>query len=145
MSSPRYDWWSYVKSMIRRYPDLKQQYEALHEIRITAQITGMPRGNNVSNPTANAALRELSPVNQKEFEAVHKAVETTRGYKDGVDRLKVIELVFWERSHTLAGAAMRVSCSYDTAKNWHREFIRLTAFLFGLLPEQEYAELKSLP
>lgn len=145
MSSPRYDWWSYVKSMIRRYPDLKQQYEALHEIRITAQITGMPRGNNVSNPTANATLRELSPVNQKEFEAVHKAIEATRSYKNGADRLKVIDLVFWERSHTLAGAAMYVPCSYDTAKVWHREFIRLTAFLFGLLPEQEYTELKSLP
>lgn len=133
MSSPRYDWWSYVKGMIRRYPNLKQQYDALHETRITAPITGMPRGNNVSNPTANAALRELSPVNQKEFEAVHKAVETTRGYKDGVDRLKVIRLVLWDRSHTVEGAALQVPCSDITAKRWHRDFIRLTAKYYGLL------------
>lgn len=145
MSNPRYDWWPYVKGMIRRYPDLKRQYDALHETGTTAPLTGMPRGNSVSNPTANAALRELPPIHQKEYEAVHKAVEATRQRKDGTDRLKVIELVFWKRSHTLAGAAMQVPCSYDTAQEWHREFIRLTAFLFGLLPEQEYTKLKSLP
>lgn len=145
MSNPRYDWWSYVKGMIRRYPDLKQQYDALHEAGITAPLTGMPRGNNISNPTANAALRELPPIHQKEYEAVYKAIEATKQHKNGKDRLKVIELVFWKESHTLTGAAMQVPCSYDTAKEWHREFIRLTAYLFGLLPEQEYARLKSLP
>ena len=145
MSNPRYDWWSYVKGMIRRYPDLKQQYDALHEAGITAPLTGMPRGNNISNPTANAALRELPLIHQKEYEAVYKAIEATKQHKNGKDRLKVIELVFWKESHTLTGAAMQVPCSYDTAKEWHREFIRLTAYLFGLLPEQEYARLKSLP
>lgn len=27
MSRPRYDWWPYVKGMIRRYPALAEQYE----------------------------------------------------------------------------------------------------------------------
>ena len=26
MSKPRYDWWSYVKGMIRRYPELRRRY-----------------------------------------------------------------------------------------------------------------------
>lgn len=44
MSKPRYDWWTYVKGMIRRYPALHAQYIALHETTITAQLTGMPGG-----------------------------------------------------------------------------------------------------
>lgn len=28
MSKPRYDWWSYVKGMIRRYPELRRRYGA---------------------------------------------------------------------------------------------------------------------
>ena len=65
MSKPRYDWWTYVKGMIRRYPALHAQYTALHETTITAQLTGMPGGGSLSNPTATAALRELSPINQR--------------------------------------------------------------------------------
>lgn len=133
MSNPRYDWWPYVKGMIRRYPDLKRQYDALHETGTTAPLTGMPRGNSVSNPTADAALRELPPIHQKEYEAVRKAVEATRQRKDGTDRLKVIQLVLWDKSHTLVGAAMKVPCSERTAQEWHREFIRLVAQNFGLL------------
>ena len=87
MSKPRYDWWTYVKGMIRRYPALHAQYIALHETTITAQLTGMPGGGSLSNPTAAAALRELSPINQKEHDAVRKAIAETRQYKDGQDRL----------------------------------------------------------
>lgn len=133
MSNPRYDWWPYVKGMIRRYPDLKRQYDALHETGTTAPLTGMPRRGSVSNPTADAALRELPPIHQKEYEAVRKAVEATRQRKDGTDRLKVIQLVLWDKSHTLVGAAMKVPCSERTAQEWHREFIRLVAQNFGLL------------
>ena len=135
MSKPRYDWWTYVKGMIRRYPALHAQYIALHETTITAQLTGMPGGGSLSNPTATAALRELSPINQKEHDAVRKAIAETHQYKDGQDRLTIIRLVFWDKSHTLSGAALAVSCSWPTAKRWHRDFIRLVAQYFGLWEE----------
>ena len=135
MSKPRYDWWTYVKGMIRRYPALHTQYLALHEPTITAQLTGMPGGGAVSNPTATAALRELSPINQKEHDAVRKAIAKTRQCKDGQDRLTIIRLVFWEKSHTLSGAAVEVPCSLPTAWRWHGEFIRLVANNFGLMDD----------
>lgn len=135
MSKPRYDWWTYVKGMIRRYPALHTQYLALHEPTITAQLTGMPGGGAVSNPTATAALRELSPINQKEHDAVRKAIAKTRQYKDGQDRLTIIRLVFWDKSHTLSGAALEVLCSLPTAWRWHGEFIRLVANNFGLMDD----------
>ena len=36
MSRPRYDWWGYVKGMIRRYPALCRQYWDLHSQSVTA-------------------------------------------------------------------------------------------------------------
>ena len=93
----------------------------------------MPGGGSLSNPTATAALRELSPINQKEHDAVRRAIAETRRYKDGQDRLAIIRLVFWDKSHTLSGAALAVSCSWRTAAEWHRQFIRLVANNFGLL------------
>lgn len=44
MSTPRYDWWPYVKGMIRRYPELCHKEAALHDTTITANISGMPGG-----------------------------------------------------------------------------------------------------
>lgn len=57
MSNPRYDWWSYAKGMIRRYPSLVVREACLRETSITAKISGMPHGAGVSNPTETAALR----------------------------------------------------------------------------------------
>lgn len=138
MSKYRYGWWGYVKYMIRRYPDLKSEYDSLRDTKITAEITVIPGGGGVSNPTENAALRELTPQKQKEYDAVCSAIIATRMYKNGEDRLKVIRLVFWDKSHTLEGSAMQVPCSYYTACNWHREFIYLTALKYGFISAEEY-------
>lgn len=95
MSNPRYDWWGYVKGMIRRYPD--------------------------------------GYVNEKEAAAVKSAIENTSKMNNGDDRLKIVDLVFWKRTHTLPGAAMQIPCSERTAQEWHRQFIRLVAKNFGLI------------
>ena len=93
----------------------------------------MPRGGQCFQSNRRCRAGELPPIHQKEYEAVRKAVEATRQRKDGTDRLKVIQLVLWDKSHTLVGAAMKVPCSERTAQEWHREFIRLVAQNFGLL------------
>lgn len=95
MSKPKYDWWGYVKGMIRRY----------HEQKVT----------------------------KKEAEAVKSAIEFTGQKEDGEDRLKVIDLIFWKKTHTLPGAAMRIPCSERTARRWHTEFIKEVAKNFGLI------------
>ena len=71
-----------------------------------------------------------------EQEAVRRAVEATERMKNGKDRLLVIDLVFWKKSHTLAGAALQVPCSEATAQRYHAAFIREVAKHFkcdGLL------------
>lgn len=135
MSRPRYDWWPYVKGMIRRYPALKQELETLHEQSTTAQYSGMPRGGGVSRGTENIAVRELPTTKQREYEAVRRAIEQTEQLAHGSDVLEIVRLVLWKRSHTLDGVAVRLHCGIATAKRYHGEFIRTVAKNYGLLDE----------
>lgn len=144
MSKPRYDWWPYVKGMIRRYPALCEKYRDLQSQSVTASYSGMPRTGRTDRTVERLALRELPGTQQREYEAVRRAVEDTERYRGGTERLKVIKLVFWDRSHTLAGAALTVPCHYKTAQQWHNEFIRLTASHYGLLDESDSTRAKKL-
>lgn len=85
MSKPRYSWWGYAKSMIRRYPD-----------------------KDLPNEKA----------------AVEAAIEATKKLETGPDRLKIVKMVFWDRSHSLDGAALAVHVSERTAQRYHADFIR---------------------
>lgn len=134
MSKPRYDWWSYVKGMIRRYPELCARQEELRRTSLSPDLSGMPHGHGkISDPVADAALRELPKINQREMEAVRKAIAETKKLDTGEERLRMVRLVFWDKTHTLEGAAQKIHISYVTAKRWHGEFIRVVAMEFGLI------------
>lgn len=94
MSRPRYDWWGYVKGMLRRYPS----------------------GN----------------LTEQEREAIDKAIDATLSMDSGMERMRIVELVFWKRTHTLEGAALQIPVSYETACKWHRSFLYLVAEQRGL-------------
>lgn len=71
----------------------------------------------------------------KERQAVQKAIEQTEKMTNGTERMQVVDMVFFSRSHTLAGAALMVPCSYATAKRWIQRFIELVAKNYGLMDE----------
>lgn len=133
MSKPRYKWWGYVKSIIRQYPELKQEYEALHVQSVTLAVTGMPGAGDVSRDTEDIAIRELPYTKQREYEAVKRAVATVKRSPTANDRLALIDMVFWKRSHTLSGAAYKLNLSYTTAQRYHGEFVISVARYYGLL------------
>lgn len=133
VSKPRYDWWSYVKGMIRRYPDLCLKEKALRETTLSPNLSGQPSGKGKpSDPTAEAALRELPEINRRELEAVRKAIEETKELDTGEERLRMIRLVFWDKTHTLEGAAQKCNIAYVTACRWHKDFIMKVGINFGL-------------
>nr|DAW55728.1 MAG TPA: hypothetical protein [Caudoviricetes sp.] len=103
VSKPRCVWWSYVKRMIRVY--------------------------EVDRHIADKKKRRLTEV---EFSAVEDAIKETKQLIDGAERLRLIDLVLWKRTHTLQGAAMVVYVSERTAQEWHRQFIYLVAEKRGL-------------
>ena len=119
--------------MIRRYPSLKAEYEELHSQSVTAQYSSLPHTEGVSRGTEMVSIRELPSTRQREYEAVRRAIEQTRGYANGKERLAVVNMVLWKRSHTLEGAALQVPCTNRIAKQWHGEFIRLVASHYGLM------------
>lgn len=135
MSRPRYDWWSYVKGMIRRYPELRARYQDLHTPRVTSVMSEAPVGGGDLRGMESLALRELPSTQQREYEAVAQALQaTTRGF-NGAARVRLIQLMFWGRRRTLASAARLIPCGEATAKRWHRDFILLVASFYGLLDE----------
>ena len=142
MSKPRYKWWGYIRNVVRSYPDLKREYEELHQQSVTANMSGMPGGGSVSRGTENVAIRQLPATKQREYDAVAKAIEATRRMHGGDLRVRIIDLVYWKRTHTVEGAAMRVGYGVDRGKQIHGEFIRLVARNFGLL-ENESNENKN--
>lgn len=68
-----------------------------------------------------------------EYQAVREAVEQTEAMSGGKERIWLVRIVFWERTHTLEGAALEVHCSERTARRWHTDFILLVAKKRGLL------------
>ncbi len=65
--------------------------------------------------------------------AVEAAIKETEQLADGGERLRLIDLVLWKRTHTLQGAALACYVSERTAQEWHRQFIRLVGQKRGLL------------
>ena len=134
MSRPRYDWWGYAKGMIRRYPLLQAELEALQAPTMTAAYDSIRVGGGRSgDPTASGAVRQLPGNRGREYDAVTDAIGQTMARWDGRERMKMVEIVFWRRSHTLTGAAETLHISRRTAERWHGEFIRAVARSYGLL------------
>lgn len=132
MSQPRYDWWGYCKGMVRRYPALAVEREARKDGGLTADYSGAPRSRGQGSSTEAAALRALPPVKEREYQAVREAVAATMRRWNGPERLRLLGLVFWEKTHTLEGAAAACHVSYRTARRWHSEFLMLVAKNFGV-------------
>lgn len=68
-----------------------------------------------------------------ELKAIQTAMEKTKALPDGEERIAVVKMVFFDRTHTLYGAATNIPCSYETAKRWQRQFIREVAEKRGLM------------
>ena len=141
MSKPRYRWWIYVKNTIRAYPTHKQNLEEMHRMPVTSSASGMPGSpGGVNRRTEDIALRQLPPQDQREYDAVQKAVNATKAMQTGQERLQIISLVFWKKSHTLDGAAMKVNVSASTAAAYHWEFIMMVGFFLGFISQDELNE-----
>ena len=128
MKRQRYRWWRYIRRVVRAYPDLKKEYEELHQQSISADISGMPKAKTAGRTVESIALLQLPPDDQKDYDAVSRAIERTRGKPDGEKRLELIRYVYWyQKEHTVMHAAPMLGISEATAKRWHGDFIKLVA------------------
>jgi len=138
MSKPRYNWWPFALNMIRDYPVRKAEYNDLHDQKITADLTGMPGGGSAYRTVENIAVRLLPQQEQREFDAVHKAIEYTRILPDGSLRMKVIRLSLMGKVYSIPGAALVANISERTARRYRWQFVMLVGHTYGFLTKEEY-------
>lgn len=136
MSKPRYWWWGSIQAALRLYPELRQRY-GTPDNRLTAQYTAQPSCGGAGRPAERLAMERLSDGDCAVYMAISDAVRETARMGTGDARLAIIDLVYWRRTRTLQGAALDVGYSYDRAKDFHAEFIRLVAYRMGYIPRNK--------
>ena len=103
MGSVKYPWWSYVQSMIRKYPERMRRYE------------------------------KLNRVEQMEVDAVRAAMRATKATDCGLERLRLVGRYYWGYGKkTVSGVAMDLYISRATAFRWLGDFICQVAQSFGI-------------
>lgn len=137
MSKPRYNWWGFALAMIRDYPARQRALRDLHQQKVTAEIGGMPRGAGSSRTTESISLRQLPAQEQREYEAVHRAITKTHSRKDSKLRMDVVKLTLWS-GYTIPGAALIVNISETTARRYRWQFVMLVGCMYGFMTEEEY-------
>ena len=119
------NWRSYAINAMRDYLRYKRIRKEAQSQKITAQFNKGRGGSGVSRTTESAALRSgLTRQQEREFEAVDRALRCARHLPDGKLRVKVVEMVYLRGTHTIEGAARNVHVSYTTAWRWTDTFIR---------------------
>ena len=137
MSKPRNWWWGSIQNALRAYPRLKQQYEAPNVAMTERYAEGVGHDSTPGRTTETAALERLYDGDYKIYLAITAAVEETEQMDTGRDRLRLIELLYWQRYwKTIEGAAYEVGYSTQRAKEIHGEFIRLVAYYRRLIPRE---------
>lgn len=77
----------------------------------------------------------ISPLELCVYNAVNAALERTYKMEDGRDRIALISMVYHKRTHTVAGAGMKLHVSERTAQRWSNAFVYAVAEEMQLLPQ----------
>ena len=94
------DWREYVDKIIQSYPDLEQKV---------------------------AGGGELTEKEKRRFDALRATLAEMEGMVSGDQRMRLIQMAYWEPLHTLYDAAGLVGVSSKEGIRWNREFIQLVA------------------
>ncbi len=113
-----------ARHALRIYPRLKRKQAEAAGQQITPDYGGVIVQHGASRTTEEAALRSTLTADElRIIEAVEMAVAMQERQPNGDDRLKMIRLVYWQRTHTLAGAALECHYSEEAVKRWTLEIL----------------------
>lgn len=118
-------WRHAARSAAYDYPRLRQELAELQAQSVTPNLSGMPGGGEPGRSTEDAALRQLPHTQQRRLDAVEQAVTISSNLTSGLSRVRLIELVYFQRKYTIEGAAMQIPCSVQTAWTWNNDFLLL--------------------
>lgn len=118
-------WRHAARSAAYDYPRLRHELAELQAQSVTPSLSGMPGGGEPGRSTEDAALRQLPWAQQRRLDAVEQAVSISSNLTSGLSRVRLIELVYFQRKYTIEGAAMQIPCSVQTAWTWNNDFLLL--------------------
>ena len=119
-----------ARCALKQYPKLKRR-QSENEMQITPVYGGAAVQHSASRTTENVALRStLTEREENIISAVEFALRMQNYYPNGDERMKMIEMVYFKKTHTLAGAAEVCHYSVDAVFRWNVEI--LTAVYVGL-------------
>ena len=127
MSRPKYWWYGNVVRTIRNYPALRQAKDALQTVSVTANYSGMPGGSG-GRKTEDSALRQLSPREESDLDAVEQALERVS------DEVRdVVRLYHWKGVRNFETVGDLLHMSRNTAKRRNSRFVFEVARNMGYL------------
>jgi RinA family phage transcriptional activator len=123
----------YIEWQLEHYKEDKKQLEAYRRDMIPSatqsySLTGGVNSGGTSNPTEQAAIRLATNPYILSAERSIKAIEAVLERCDETD-LKLIDLVYWRRTHTVVGAGMKVGLGRNGA------YKRINKILSGIALE----------
>lgn len=134
MSKPKYDWLKNAVWTVRNYPARCEEYKELRSQSISADISGMPKGCDVSRTAENIALREMAPMKQKEYDAVTRAIAVTQLLPNGDKRIELISKMYWEgKKLNIKDVIPHIHVAQATGDRWHGAFMRLVGEFMGYI------------
>lgn len=76
--------------------------------------------------------------------AISQALKATAMEPNGAERLRFINMLYFDKSHTFNGAADALFVHRSTAKRWNGQFVYLVAYKAGYLSKDKYMEMYKL-
>ncbi len=131
MSKYRYWWRPNVDRALREYPEMRRRKDELQASAMTANYNPMPKGSDPSRTTENLATATLPEQEEKWLDAIDRAISTAAFWRDGTLTIRLIQMVFFARSHTVIGAADVLHVSESTAKRAIGNFTTLVGRNMG--------------
>lgn len=117
-------WRSEARRALREYPRIKQRQNIVSDMRITPSYEGTAVQHSASRTTEEAALRStLTDRELNVIAAVEFAMTMQSRYYNAAARRRMMELVYFKRTHTLSGAAIAVEYSFDAVQRWNTEIL----------------------
>ena len=117
-------WKSEARNALRLYPKVKRRQSETADMKITPAYGGTAVSHSASRTTENVALRStLTPHEENVISAVAFMMRMQSAYPNGQERMRMIKLVYFQRTHTLEGAAMECNYSDRTIKRWNMEIL----------------------
>ena len=125
----------HVEWAIEHYHEDKRQLQAWIDEEIPScvpQYGTTPVKSGISDSTANAAIKLATNPYIKALEQTIRAIDYALSKCDDKDK-RLIDLVYWRKSHTVKGAAIKISLSKSGAYNRINRILNLIAYELGYI------------